>query len=194
EDPEEDPNEEHEPGDENTKEDELSEGSDEIEPFERDKTAITTPPPRHRRTRISVTPQTPMATSTHALIDAFAVGSPPFPLPPTSPTYDQALLGHKTAMIRMIDDIFEEDMPPRRRFVLIAPPPRGDVVESPAIAARPPRGQYDFVDTVEVRQSLVCSSGHDARTIARVVDRAEDVGYVRALHASEHRLPLRKSI
>ncbi|GJX25997.1 hypothetical protein Tco_0232293 [Tanacetum coccineum] len=53
-------------------------------------------------------------------------------------------------------------------------------------AARPPRGQYDFVDTVEVGQGLIRSPGHDAWTIARAADRAEDVGYVRALHASEH--------
>ncbi|GKF10538.1 hypothetical protein Tco_0048464, partial [Tanacetum coccineum] len=59
------------------------------------------------------------------------------------------------AMIRMRDDIPEEDMPPRRRFVLTAPPPRCDVAESSAAAARPPSGQYDFVDTVEARQSLI---------------------------------------
>ncbi|GJX68466.1 putative reverse transcriptase domain-containing protein [Tanacetum coccineum] len=46
------------------------------------------------------------------------------PIPPTSPAYDQAPLGHRAAMIRMRDDIPEEDMPPRRRFVLAAPPPR----------------------------------------------------------------------
>ncbi|GJY25076.1 putative reverse transcriptase domain-containing protein [Tanacetum coccineum] len=32
------------------------------------------------------------------------------------------------------------------------------------------------------------SPGHDARTIARAADRAEDVGYARALQASEHRM------
>ncbi|GKF59026.1 hypothetical protein Tco_0175812, partial [Tanacetum coccineum] len=47
--------------------------------------------------------------------------------------------------------------------VLTTLPPRCDVAESSsAAAARPPRGQYDFVDT--------------------------DVGYVRALQASEHRM------
>ncbi|GKA15378.1 hypothetical protein Tco_0695125 [Tanacetum coccineum] len=80
-------------------------------------------------------------------------------------------------------------MPPRRRFVLTAPPPGCDVVESSAAtAARPSRGQYDFVDTVEAGQGLICSPGHDARTIARAADRAEDVGYVRALQDSEHRM------
>ncbi|GKE95922.1 hypothetical protein Tco_1580777 [Tanacetum coccineum] len=67
-------------------------------------------------------------------------------------------------------------MPPRRRFVLAAPPPGYDVAESSA-AARAPRGQYDFVDTVEARHGLIRSPGHDARTIARAADRAEDVGY-----------------
>nr|GEX34278.1 reverse transcriptase domain-containing protein [Tanacetum cinerariifolium] len=117
--PKEDPNEEHEPED-----------SDETKPFEEDETAVTPPPPKYRGARISVKPQTPMTASTHALIDAFAVGSTPFPLPPTSPAYDQAPLG----------------------------------------------------------QGLICNSGNDAQTIARAADRAEDVGYVRALQASKHRM------
>ncbi|GJZ91331.1 hypothetical protein Tco_0663258 [Tanacetum coccineum] len=62
-----------------------------------------------------------------------------------------------------------------------------DVAESSA-AARAPRGQYDFVDTIEAGQGLSRSPGHDAQTIDRATDRAEDVGYVRALHASEHRM------
>nr|GFC56115.1 hypothetical protein [Tanacetum cinerariifolium] len=79
EDPEEDPNKEH-----------KSKGSEETEPFEEDEIVITPPPPRHREARISVRPQTPMATYTQALIDAFTSRSSPFPLPPTSPAYDQA--------------------------------------------------------------------------------------------------------
>ncbi|GKE85914.1 hypothetical protein Tco_1559656, partial [Tanacetum coccineum] len=82
------------------------------------------------------------------------------PIPPTNPAYDQAPLGHRAAMIP----------------------------ESFATAARLPKGQYDFVDTIEAGQGLFCSPGHDARTIARADDRAEDVGYVRALQASEHRM------
>ncbi|GKC29059.1 hypothetical protein Tco_1036353 [Tanacetum coccineum] len=110
------------------------------------------------------------------------------PMPPTSPAYDQAPLGHRAAMIRMRDEIPEEAMPRRRRFVLTAPPPRCDVAESSAAAARAPRGQYDFVDVVEAGQGLIRSPGHDAWTIARVADRAKGVGYVRALQASEHRM------
>ncbi|GKD53051.1 putative reverse transcriptase domain-containing protein, partial [Tanacetum coccineum] len=130
EDPEEDLNKEHKPQDEDTKKEEPSEGSDETKLFEEDETAVT-PSPRHREARISVRPQTPMAASTQALIDAFAAGSPSFPLPPTSPAYDQAPLA-----------------------------------ETSAAAARAPRGQYDFVDTVGAGQGLIRSPGHDAHTIA----------------------------
>ncbi|GJX74784.1 hypothetical protein Tco_0313379 [Tanacetum coccineum] len=160
EDPKEDPSKEHELEDEDTKEEEPSEGSDETESFEEDETA--------------------------ALIDAFAARSPLLLLPLTIPTYDQEPLGHRTSMIRMRDDILEEDILSRRRFVLTAPPPGYNVVESSAAAARPPKGQYDFVDTVEVGQGLIRSPSHDTQTIARVADKAEDVGYVRALQASEH--------
>nr|GEV61404.1 hypothetical protein [Tanacetum cinerariifolium] len=96
----------------------------------------------------------PMSASIEARIAEKAAA----PIPPTSPAYDQAPLGHRVAMIHIRDDIPEEDMPPQRRFVLTAPPPGCDVAESSAVAARPPRA----------------------------ADRAKDVGYVRALQASEH--------
>ncbi|GKG31881.1 hypothetical protein Tco_0426831, partial [Tanacetum coccineum] len=79
--------------------------------------------------------------------------------PLTNPSYDQASLGHRAAMICIRDDIPKEDMPPQRRFVLTTPPPGCDVVESSAAAA--------------------------ARA-PRAADRAEDVGYVRALQTFEH--------
>nr|GEU89499.1 putative ribonuclease H-like domain-containing protein [Tanacetum cinerariifolium] len=63
-------------------------------------------------------------------------------------------LGHKAAMIHIRDDILEEDMPSRRRFAFIAPLPGCDVAESSAAAARAPRSQNDFVDTVEAGQAL----------------------------------------
>nr|GEV19049.1 hypothetical protein [Tanacetum cinerariifolium] len=139
-DPEEDPNEKHEPEDEDTKE--PSENSDETEPFEEDETAVTPPPPRHRRARIS------------------------------------APLGHRAAMIHRRDDIPKGYMPPQRKFAFTAPSPGYDVAKSyVVVAARAPRGQYDFVDTVEAGQGLICSPGHDACTIYRAADRAEDVGY-----------------
>ncbi|GJU41304.1 hypothetical protein Tco_1194261 [Tanacetum coccineum] len=124
-----------------------------------------------------------MPASMDARIAEYAIA----PLPSTSPTYDQAPLGHRAAMIRMTDDIPEEDMPPQRRFVLTAPSPGCDVAESSA-AARAPRGQFDFVDAIRAGQGLIRSPGHDVRTIARVADRVEDVGYVRALQTFEHRM------
>nr|GEU31348.1 reverse transcriptase domain-containing protein [Tanacetum cinerariifolium] len=191
---EEDPSEEHEPedDDEDPKEDlnkeHEPEDSNETEPFEEDETAVTPPPPRHHGARISVRPQTPMAASTQALIDAFVARSSPFPLPPTSPAYDQEPLGHMAAMIRMRDGIPKEDMPPRRRFVFTAPPPGCDVAESFVAAARAPRSQYDFFDTIKAGQGLIHSPGHDTQTIARAADRAEEVGYVRGLQASKRRM------
>nr|GEV41720.1 reverse transcriptase domain-containing protein [Tanacetum cinerariifolium] len=148
EDPEEDPNEGHELEDEDTIE--PSEGSDKTKPFEEDETAITSPPPRHRRARLS------------------------------------APLGHRTAKIHLSNDIPEEDMLPRRRFVLTTPPPGCDVVKSSAAAVRAPGSQYDFVDTVEAGQGLIRSPGHDTWTIAKAANIVEDVGYVRALQGSEH--------
>ncbi|GJV62907.1 hypothetical protein Tco_1473735, partial [Tanacetum coccineum] len=159
EDPEEDPSDEHESEDEEAKEDEPFEDSDETESFEEDETVATPPSPGCRRARITVRPQPPMAQ-----------------------------LGRRAAMNRMRDDIPEEDMPPRRRFVLTAPPPGCDRAKSSAATARASRGQYAFVDAVGTGQGLVSSAGHDARTIARFADRAEDVGYVRALQASKRRM------
>nr|GEZ07191.1 hypothetical protein [Tanacetum cinerariifolium] len=150
-DPEEDPNEEHELEDEDTKE--PSKGSKETEPFEEDEIVVPPPPPRHHGVRISVRPQTPMAASTHALIDAFASRSSPFPLPPTSPAYNQAQLGHRATMIHRRDDILEEDMPPQRRFTLTGSPPRRDVAESSAAAARAPR--ISIILLILLRQDMV---------------------------------------
>ncbi|GKF54020.1 hypothetical protein Tco_0160930, partial [Tanacetum coccineum] len=109
---------------------------------------------RLRRARKTVRLEPPMSTSMKACIAEHTATH----IPPTSPAYDQAPLGHRAAIIRMRDDIPKEDMPPRRRFVLIAPPPGCDVAESFAAGARPPRA----------------------------ANRVEDVGYVRALQASKH--------
>nr|GFA59044.1 hypothetical protein [Tanacetum cinerariifolium] len=169
EDLEEDLSKEHEPedNDEDPNEEHESKGSDETKPFKEDKIVVTPPPSRHRGARISVRPQIPMAASTQALIDAFASGSSLFPLPPTSPAYDQAQLGRKAAMIHRKDDILVEDMPPQRIFPLTGPPPGCDVVESSAAAAaRAPR-----------RHGLICSPGHDTQPIAQAADRAEDASY-----------------
>ncbi|GKC53482.1 hypothetical protein Tco_1076227 [Tanacetum coccineum] len=137
-----------------------------------------------RRAWKTVRLESPMSASMEAHIAEHAVA----PIPPTNTAYDQAPLGHRAAMIGMRDDIPEEDMSPQRRFVLTAPSLGCDVAESSAAAVKPPRGQYDFVDTVKAGQGLIHSPGHDARTITRAADKAEDVGYVRALQASEHRM------
>ncbi|GKB23947.1 hypothetical protein Tco_0863348 [Tanacetum coccineum] len=155
-----------------------------IEAFETDESAPTPRSPQTRvlfsqtrlcRARKTVRLEPPMSASMEASIAEHAAA----PIPPTNPTYDQAPLGHRAAMIRMRDDIPKEDMPPWRRFILTAPPPGCDVAESFAAAARPPRDQYDFVDAVKSGHGLIRSPGHDARTIARATDRVEDVGYVR---------------
>nr|GEV93312.1 hypothetical protein [Tanacetum cinerariifolium] len=170
EDPEEDPNEEHEPEDGDTRD--PSEDYDETKPFKEEETAVTPPPPRHRGARMSVRPQTPMAASTQALIDAFASRSSSFPLPPTSPAYDQAPLGHRITMICRRDDIPKEDIPPRRRFTFIAPLPRCDVAESSAAAAREPRNQLLLELLTEQRMLVMLElyrllSLHDAQTDRR---------------------------
>nr|GEV48843.1 putative reverse transcriptase domain-containing protein [Tanacetum cinerariifolium] len=90
-------------------------------------------------------------------------------------------------MICRRDDNSKEDMPPQRRFAFTTPPPRCDVAESSA-AAKASRSQYDFANTVEARQGLIRSLGHDARTSATAADRAKDASYVRALQASERRM------
>ncbi|GJU72116.1 hypothetical protein Tco_1263521 [Tanacetum coccineum] len=73
--------------------------------------------------RKTVRLEPPMSASMEARIAEHAAS----PIPPTSPAYDQAPLGYRAAMIRMRDDIPEEDMPLQRRFVLTAPPPGCDV-------------------------------------------------------------------
>nr|GEV30133.1 reverse transcriptase domain-containing protein [Tanacetum cinerariifolium] len=175
-DPKEDPGEEHEPEDDNEDPEEDPNKSLRMRILRRrSPLRVLMRLNRSRRTRLLLH---------HHHIDTIT----PFPLPPTSPAYNQALLGHRSAMIRRKDDIPEEDMPPWRRFVFTTPLPGCNVAESSAAAARAPRGQYDFVHIVEVGQGLICSLGHDARTIFRFADRAKDVGYVRALQASEHRM------
>ncbi|GKE72169.1 hypothetical protein Tco_1534210 [Tanacetum coccineum] len=109
------------------------------------------------RARNTVRLEPPMSASIEARIAKHAAA----PIPPTSPAYDQAPLGHRTAMIRMRDDIPEEDMPLRRRFILTAPPPGCDVAES---------------------------SVANAARLPRAADKAKDVGYVKALQASKHRM------
>nr|GEW61401.1 putative reverse transcriptase domain-containing protein [Tanacetum cinerariifolium] len=129
EDPEEDPSKEHEPEDDD--EDLKEDPNEEPEPEEED----------------TKEPSEDFDETKQFEEDETAVTPPP--------RHRGAPLGHRTAMIRIRDDIPEEDMPPGRRFAFTAPPPGCDVAESSAAAARAPR---------------------------------EDVGYVRALQASKHKM------
>ncbi|GKC40686.1 hypothetical protein Tco_1053070 [Tanacetum coccineum] len=167
EDPEEDPSEEHEPEDDDDEDEEPTEDEEEeeylapvdssvvpivdpvpsagdTEAFETDESAPTPRSPQIRvpfsQTRLrmaqkTIIPELPMPASMEARITEHATA----PIPPTNPTYDEAPFGHRAAMIRMRDDIPEEDMPPRRRFVLTASPLGCDLAESFAAAARAPR-------------------------------------------------------
>ncbi|GKB88857.1 hypothetical protein Tco_0961129 [Tanacetum coccineum] len=104
--------------------------AEETKPFETNESAATPPPPpqttvlvsvtRHHKAWISVRPHTPPSPSTKALIAEFAsaptpLSPPPFPLSPlsspfpmipsppihTSPTYAEAPLGYRAAMIQL---------------------------------------------------------------------------------------------
>ncbi|GJY57613.1 putative reverse transcriptase domain-containing protein, partial [Tanacetum coccineum] len=161
------------------------------EAFETDESAPTPRSPQTRvpfsqtrlcRARKTVRLEPPMSASMEARIAEHAAA----PIPPTSPAYDQAPLGHRAAMIRMRDDIPEEDMPPRRRFVLTAPPPRCDVAESSAAAARAPRRDDDFHRGSQLEGQLLGTDSqeksedfytqlHDARTDRRDIRLEIDV-------------------
>nr|GEU55951.1 reverse transcriptase domain-containing protein [Tanacetum cinerariifolium] len=82
----------------------------------------------------------PMSASMEARIAEHVVAPTP-PPPGHRGARIYVPLGHRAAMIRMRDDILEEDMPPQRRSVLTAPSSGYDVAKSFAAAARPPRGQ-----------------------------------------------------
>nr|GEW80543.1 putative reverse transcriptase domain-containing protein [Tanacetum cinerariifolium] len=139
--------------------------AEDTEAFETDESA---PTPRSPQTRIlfsqtrlrkaqkTVRLEPPMSASMKSRISKHATA----PIPPTIPAYDQAPLGHRAAMIRMRDYIPKEEMPPWRRFILTAPPPGCD--------------------------GLINSPSHDTQTIAKAANKAEEVGYVRALQDSKH--------
>ncbi|GKA12094.1 hypothetical protein Tco_0691640 [Tanacetum coccineum] len=102
---------------------------------------------RLRRVWKTVILEPPMSASMEAHIAEHAA----IPIPPTSPTYDQAPLGHRAAMIP----------------------------ESSAAAAKPPRGQYDFVDTVEAGQALQASEHRMMTSIKEVNLRVRYWAHVR---------------
>ncbi|GJX74831.1 putative reverse transcriptase domain-containing protein [Tanacetum coccineum] len=115
------------------------------------------------------------------------------PIPSTSLTYDQAPLGHRAAMIRMRDDIPEEDMPPRRRFLITPPPPGCDVAES-STADRAPRDQYDFIDAIGAGQGLIRSSGLDVKTMLEFDRQEREIFYTQLHDARTDRRDIRLEI
>ncbi|GKA17322.1 hypothetical protein Tco_0697159 [Tanacetum coccineum] len=146
--------------------------------FETDESAPTPPrSPRLCRARISVRPQTPMEAFVEALITEYAVAptplspspspltplsspllqisSPPLPLPSppthTSPTYYEAPLGYRAAMI-----MSRAASPPTHHLLEIPSPPLFDVEESLLAAAARQTGHtlahrvdYGFIDTMD---------------------------------------------
>nr|GEV56877.1 reverse transcriptase domain-containing protein [Tanacetum cinerariifolium] len=165
EDPEEDPSEEHEPEDDDKDPNEEHEPEDE-DTKEDDPSEGSNETEPFKEDETTVTPPPPRHRGARI----------------------SAPLGHRTSMIRKRDDIPKEDMPPQRRFLFTTLLPRCDVADSSVAAARAPRGLYDLVDTVEAGQGLIYSLSHDAWTIVIAADRVKDIGYVRALQASEHRM------
>ncbi|GKE39755.1 hypothetical protein Tco_1463160, partial [Tanacetum coccineum] len=176
EDPEEDPSEEHEPED-NDDDDDMDDGDEEPTKDEEEEeehialadsstVPVVDPVPSAGDTK-TVKLEPPMSASMEAHITEHAATS----IPPTSPAYDQAPLGHTAAMIRMRDDILKEDMPPRRRFVLTAPPPGCDVAESSAAAARAPRGGHATSEEI----CTYCSPTWDRASEHRMMTSIEEV-------------------
>nr|GEX64891.1 hypothetical protein [Tanacetum cinerariifolium] len=74
-----------------------------------------------------------------------------------------------------------------RKIVRLEPPMSASMearIADHAAAPIPPT--TPAYDQAPLGQGLIRSPGHDARTIARAIDMAEDVGYVRALQTAEH--------
>nr|GFA14577.1 hypothetical protein [Tanacetum cinerariifolium] len=202
-DPEEDPSEEHELEDDNEdpKEDPNDEHEledfDETELFEEEEIVVTPPPPRRHGARISYnfvdTVEAGQGLIRSPGHDTWTIARAADRVEDVS--YVRALQASEHRMVTSIEEVnlrVSYQAQVRRQEsanfytqLLDAQTDRRDirlkidvVRESSAAAARAPRSQYNFVDTVEAGQGLIRSLGHDTRTIARATDRAEDVGYL----------------
>ncbi|GJR43572.1 putative reverse transcriptase domain-containing protein [Tanacetum coccineum] len=150
--------------------------AEDTEAFETDESTPTPPSPRLRRARIYI-PSPPLS----------------LPSPPThtSPTYVEAPLGYRAAMIRSCvaspstyhpseipspplllpstthrDDLLEADMPLRKRARFTAPTGRFEVRESSsAAAARQARHTLAHRETHELQ--VHCEDAHDDRALLR---------------------------
>nr|GEV59865.1 hypothetical protein [Tanacetum cinerariifolium] len=163
---EEDPEEEEESDDNAASEEEPSKGSDDTEPSEEDETAVTPPPSRLRVARISIHPQTSMTPLFVARVaELLAMPTPPpSPLTLMSSLLPQILsppLHDVVAALLMLpsttyrSEVPKADMPPQKRLCFATPTTGFEVGESSAaVAARPPRDLYSFVDTTEAEVSI----------------------------------------
>ncbi|GJZ33213.1 hypothetical protein Tco_0578649, partial [Tanacetum coccineum] len=204
--------------------------AEDTEVFETDESAPTPPLPRLRRSSISVRPQTPMSAAIEALIAVVAaalpsspspspltllsyplsqIPSPPLPLPSppthTSPTYAEAPLGYKAAMIQWRAaspsthppskipslplllpsttrryDLLEVDMSLRKRAHFTAPTGRFEVEESSsAAAARQTRHtlahRVDYGFIDTVDASIRASESRAMTAIGEVNERVTDL-------------------
>nr|GEU62804.1 putative reverse transcriptase domain-containing protein [Tanacetum cinerariifolium] len=161
---EEDPKDE-ESDDNAASEKEPSKGSDDTKLSKEDETAITPPPSRLRRARISIRPQTPMPPLFKDRIPSppLLVPSPPHipssSLPPLVPVETYAPKQDVATALPMLpsttrrSEVPMADMPPRKRLCFATLTIGFEVGESLA-AARPPKDLYGFVDTTEVEVSI----------------------------------------
>ncbi|GJX78606.1 hypothetical protein Tco_0326755 [Tanacetum coccineum] len=170
--------------DDEEKEEESSEADDvdeedEASKEEDDEDEEHLAPIRIRRARKTVGPQPRMTTFSEALIAEYASAptppSPPpsllsplssplprIPSPPThtSPTYAEAPLGYRAAMIRSRvdkDDIPEVDMSLQKRARFSAPASRFKVGESSAAAAARKAEHADNAQIIHVFYGVICS-------------------------------------
>nr|GFA95157.1 hypothetical protein [Tanacetum cinerariifolium] len=166
-DPEEEDPEKEESDDNAASEKEHSEGSDDTETSEEDETAITPPPSRLHGARISIRPQTTMPPLSEARIPSppLSVPSPPpipsSPLPPPVPVETHAPEQDVASALLMLPSttrrskVPEADMPPWKRLCFATPTTGFEVDESlAAIAARPTRYLYGFMDTTKAVASI----------------------------------------
>nr|GEW91300.1 putative reverse transcriptase domain-containing protein [Tanacetum cinerariifolium] len=180
----------------------------ETKPFETDESTATPPPPRSPQTIALIgeyasepTPPSPTPSTLTSYSSTLPqIASSPLPLP--SPPLLLPSTAHRT-------DIFEAEMPPRKRVCFTAPTCRLNVGESlTAAAARQTvhtlarRADYGFINTLDA--NIRASKGRVMTTVEEVNERVTDLGatqrhdahelYVRHEDAQDERALLRAQI
>ncbi|GJW04156.1 putative reverse transcriptase domain-containing protein [Tanacetum coccineum] len=184
--------------------------AEEAKPFETDESAPTPPPPRPPRTKFASTPTPPSPPPSplspwssllpHIPSPPLPVLSPPLPLPSppthTSPTYVDAPLGYKAAMIQSKatspplvsssplllpytdrrSDITETGMPFRKRLCLTAPDSRFEVGESSTAATARQTGDTLAQDMSMIMEASIRTLKAQARDRARIGDAGHQDG------------------